>query len=337
MALLDIAIFRFRRSDYAGEISVKAPPASMDTDGGSLSLFEQAKSLFNASAQKRFGYFDPDAEHKQLSGLISNWRAQQFDFVSLATKLSGDLHATLAESDTPFDCCVMFAHESILEQHYAYALVLPMKSMQQLNGDLVPTEIDVIDSGKLSFAWRLHLQDIEQSSPKYLTQLASRGAKDLTEAWLRFSQFKEGIDITAETTEFITLVDRFTETLDADQQSNAKTQVINYCVEQDKLGLPVQLQEISGQLDEQAPDKFADYIQAHQQQRKPEVHTDRAVLKRYMRYFGRDNSLSINFSSERLGQDIIYQPEVGSLRIENIPKPLRKQLSQYREQNESDA
>ncbi len=329
MPLQDAALVRINRGDFAGAVEIKPSPQALDIEGPVYSLFEQAKQGLNKSAQKRFGFFDPEAEHKQLIGLINNWQEEQIDFLSFANKAALHLQQQLETADTPLDLTVVFAHESVLEQHYLYVLAVPMKEMMQLNGELEPFYTNVVDSARLSYAFRLHIEQYADASPKYLTQVAAKGAKDITESFNAFSNFKEGIDVKAQTEEFINIVDGYAKELDEETEKQVKTQIMEYCVEQDQIGLPVMLEDISEQLDEEAPQKFLEYVTANQQSENREVHTDRAMLKRYMRYFGRDNSLSINFSSERLGNDIFYVPDAGSLRIENLPKALKKQLAGF--------
>jgi len=335
MPLKDAVLVKLSRSDFAGPVNIKTCPETLPVEGPIFSLFEQAKQGLNKSAQKRFGFFDTEAENKQLVGLMNNWQAEQMSFLSFANKSAAFLQQQLDTSDTPFEYSVIFAHESVLEQHYLYVLAVPMKEMLQTTDTLEPMYVEVIDSAKLSYALRLHLEQFTDGSPKYLTQIAAKGAKDINDSFNAFSTFKEGIDVKAETEEFIQIVEGYTKELDEEAQKDVKTQIMEYCVEQDQIGVPVLLDELSEQLDEEAPAKFAEYVSANQQQAKKEIHTDRAQLKRYMRYFGRDNSLSINFSSERLGNDIFYSPDAGSLRIENVPKALKKQLAGFSDKLET--
>jgi nucleoid-associated protein len=335
MPLQDAVLIKLSRRDFAGSVTIYPAKSALPADGPVYSLFEQAKQGLNKSAQKRFGFFDPEAENKQLVGLLHSWQDKGIDFISFANKAGLFLQQMLEQGDTPFEYAVMVAHETVLEQNYLYAMALPMKEMMQLNGELEPVYTEVIDSARLSFALRLHLEQYADGSPKFLTQLAPKGAKDLNDSFHAFSAFKEGIDIKAQTEEFIHIVDAYTDELDDESQKDMKTQIMSYCVDQDAVGLPVQLNELSEQLDDAAPEKFAEYVATNQQSPSPEVHTDRSALKRYMRYFGRDNSISINFSSERLGSDIFYQPSTGSLRIDNVPKSLKKQLAGFADKLDS--
>lgn len=335
MPLQDAVLVKLSRKEYAGPVEIHQAKQSLAPEGPVYSLFEQAKQGLNKSAQKRFGFFDVEAENKQFLGLLHNWQDKKMEFLSFANKAALFLQQMLDQSDTPFEYTIIIAHETILEQHYLYVSAVPMKEMMQLDGELEPFYTEVIDGARLSYALRMHLEQYADESPKYLTQVAAKGAKDLNESFNAFSTFKEGIDIKAQTEEFIHIVDSYADDLDDETQKQVKTQIMDYCVDQDAIGLPVQLEELSEQLDDESPKKFAEYVAANQQSPSAEVHTDRSALKRYMRYFGRDNSISINFSSERLGTDIFYQPASGSLRIDNIPKPLKKQLASFADKLES--
>lgn len=335
MPLKDAVLIKMSRKDYSGPVEIHQAKASLPPEGPVYSLFEQTKQGLNKSAQKRFGFFDVEAENKQFIGLLHSWQDQKIEFVSFANKATLFLQQMLDQGDTPFDYTVVVAHETVLEQNYIYVSAVPMKEMMQLNAELEPFYINVVDTARLSYALRVHLEQYADESPKYLTQVAAKGAKDLSDSFNAFSTFKEGIDIKAQTEEFIHIVDAYTDEFDEESQREVKTQIMEYCVDQDAIGLPVQLADLSEQLDDEVPQKFADYVAANQQTPSTEVHTDRSALKRYMRYFGRDNSISINFSSDRLGTDIFYQPASGSLRIDNIPKALKKQLAGFADKLES--
>ena len=335
MPLQDAVLVKITRKDFAGAVEIHNAKASLPVEGPIYSLFEQTKQGLNKSAQKRFGFFDVEAENKQLIGLLHSWQDEKINFLSFANKIAIFLQQMLEQGETPFGYTVIVAHETVLEQNYLYVSAVPMKEMMQLNAELEPFYTEVVDSARLSYALRLHIEQYADESPKYLTQVAPKGAKDINACFHSFSNFKEGIDIKAQTEEFIHIVDAYADELDDDTQKEVKTQIMEYCVDQDSIGLPVQLEELSEQLDDAAPKKFAEYVAANQQTPSAEVHTDRSALKRYMRYFGRDNSISINFSSERLGTDIFYQPATGSLRIDNVPKALKKQLAGFADKLDS--
>ncbi len=334
MALEQAVLIKLTRTEFSGTIELQKRQQLNATDGVIFSLFEQAKQQFNRSAAKRFGFFDSSAEHKQLIGLINNWQAESINFLSFANKSGEQLQQLLDGSETPFNAVILIAQESILGQNYLYLFWLATSEVIQSDNDLEPYKAEVIEADKVLYGFRLHLDEWQAGdSPKYLTCLTSKGNKDLGDNFKAFCNFSEGIDISQQTNEFLDIVDSFSTDLPEEQSKAVKAAVIDYCVEKDKVGSPVLVEEISEQLSQQTgqdnPKQFSEYVSSKQEAALNEIHTDRQSLKRYMRYFGRDNSLSISFSAERFGEDITYDPAASSLTINKLPKNLKVQLSGY--------
>lgn len=330
MALENIVLVKLKRTDFAGPVKLEKRTALNANDGAIYSLFETAKQQLNRSASKRFGFFDDAAEHKQFIGLLKSLQAQNIDFLTFANKSAEQLQVQLEAAETPFTGAIIFATESLLGQDYLYLLWMQTADIIQTGPDLEPYSSESIEANKLPFALRIHLGGWEaDDSPKYLTQISSRGSKDLTEAFMRFSTFSEGIDLKAKTAEFLNIVENFSEDMPQEKAKTVKSQIIDYCVEKDKIGEPVVLEEISEKLDQHEPKKFTEFVTAQQETPEAEILTDRSSLKKYMRYSGRDNSLSISFSAERYGEDITYDPSTSSLQIKQLPKSLRVQLSGF--------
>lgn len=330
MALEKIVLVKLKRAEFAGPVTLDKRAALNANDGVIYSLFETAKHQMNRSANKRFGFFDDMAEHKQFIGLLKSEQEENIDFLSFANKACEQLQVQLETAETPFTTALLFAKESLLGQDYLYILWLQTSDIIQIGPDLEPYTSESIEPSKVPFALRIHLNGWQEAdSPKYLTQIVSRGSKDLTDAFNRFSNFSEGIDLKQQTTEFLDIVDSFSEELPEEKAKSVKAQIVEYCVEKDKIGEPVVLADISEQLDQHEPKKFTEFVTAKQETPNDEILTDRSSLKKYMRYSGRDNSLSISFSAERFGEDITYDPTRGTLSINALPKSLRAQLSGF--------
>jgi nucleoid-associated protein len=298
-------------------------------------LFEQAKTQFNRNANKRYGFFDAQAAHPQLPDFIQQWQSDNLDFAQLVNKSLHHLKDLLNTTEAPFNGTLLWAHEDILGQAHLYLFWLPMIDAIQTGKDMQPFHTHIIDTKSLPYAMRLQIDTWKgNASPKYLTLLAGRGNKTFSDAFTAFLGFAEGIDTRQQTSEFLSIVENFSEQLPEEQSKSVKTTALNYCVAQDKIGRPVLVDELSELINSSEPAAFAEFV--HQQQATPnkEILTDRQSLKRYMRYFGRDHSLSISFSAERFGSDIQYNASAGTLSINKIPKSLKIQLSGYHEKNE---
>jgi len=95
------------------------------------------------------------------------------------------------------------------------------------------------------------------------------------------------------------------------------------------------LNHISLQLDSQAPENFSTFITERQEIPTSEMYINRAILKPYLHYFGRDSSLSISFSAHRFSEAIRYDLSSGKLIIRNLAKSLKIQLSDCHHQSDS--
>jgi nucleoid-associated protein len=102
--------------------------------------------------------------------------------------------------------------------------------------------------------------------------------------------------------------------------------VVNYCLDQDRAGEPVELNALSRHVDEAEPEALKNFYTEHFAE-PPPLYADRKQLKRYTRFFGRDNDLSIGFSTLMLRRDILYDESSGKLTIRAIPKSLKSQLA----------
>jgi nucleoid-associated protein len=123
--------------------------------------------------------------------------------------------------------------------------------------------------------------------------------------------------------------------------------VVDYCLEQNKVGKPVVISELSTQLKENPPvrpkkindagentpnetpvslPEFSDFVASTQPEAKPELITDTSKLRQFVRLSGRNNQLSMSFASSCLGDSIVYDPNTDSLTIKDIPPRLKARL-----------
>ncbi len=93
------------------------------------------------------------------------------------------------------------------------------------------------------------------------------------------------------------------------------------------------VEQVSELVNQNEPSQFVEYVNAHQEQPEAELHTDRSALRKYMRFSGRDTTLSISFSAGRFGDDITYEPSNDSLVINKLPKNLKSQFSRFGRKN----
>ncbi|MFA7555444.1 MAG: nucleoid-associated protein [Spongiibacteraceae bacterium] len=327
MALKHCIIHHIERSAPGAKVITSLREQDNNSAGAAYSLFEQLKQSFQRSSQKQYGHFDRDRSDNPMPGWIKEQQQGKSSFSRISQRMLEQLQQMLEANDEAFSAHIMFALESVMDQDQLFIFWVNHVDATHIDNNLEVSATQYIDGNKLPYAARLYLDEwLEQDSQKYLSIIASRGNKNLSDAFSGFVGFSTGIDIKEETHEFLNIVDQFTENLPVEQSSEYKGKILDYCIEQDKQGVPVVFEDISSQLNEKEPEQFASFVTTKQQSPKAEIYTDRSSLKRYVRYFGRDKNMSISFSADMFGQDIIYDEAAGTLTIKQLPKSLQQQL-----------
>lgn len=332
MTLKHCIIHRIERAVPGAEVTTQLRDQEVDTTGPAYSLFEQLKQSFQRSGQKRYGYFDRSMDDVPMPEWLRDYQNEKSSFVRLSGRMIEHLQQKLAATEEVFSSHIMVVIDSVMDQDQLYLFWL-----DHVDANSVDTTSDVqgtrfVDPNKLYYGTRVYLDEwLQEDSQKYIAMITARGNKALGDAFSDFVGFSTGVDLVEETNEFLSIVDQYTHAGDSeddgDSQGQLKEQILDYCVEQDKRGAPVVFEEIASQLDDSPAGNFAQFVSQHQSQPVPEMYTDRGSLKRYVRYFGRDKNMSISFSADMFGQNIVYDPIAGSLTIKQIPKSLKQQLS----------
>lgn len=333
MALQHILLQKLQRNQHNGDIEFISREQLNRVDGPIYSLFEQARNAMHRSSAKQVGSFDSTTEHAQLIGLVKSWHDNSIDFVAFAKRAALLLQLQMMPTEDPFSAMLLIAHEVMTEQQLLYVLWLPEQDMLTSGNDMEPVTGRMIVPEKIQYGFCLNVSDWlkDKDDTTCLTVLCSRGNKLFSEAFTRFASFTQRIDSSRQTTEFLAIVDQFSNQLPKEKSQPIKSAILDYCVSQDKIGQPVSIKALSERLDESEPTRFANFVSEQKEAPDDTVYTHRQSLKRYMRYFGRDHSLSISFSAERIDQDIVYEPTTGSLVIRKLPKNLKQQLTGFTE------
>ena len=330
MTLKHCILHKIERAVPGADIQLQLREQENSRDGAIYSLFEQLKQSYLRSSQKQYGFFDNTLQENPLPQWLREQHEGKSAFDSLSQRAMSHLQQQPEKTDEVFSTHLLFAIETIMDQEQFYVFWITHTEALNITNDLDVTLNLHIDSSKLHYACKLQIEEwLEEESPKYLSLMTSRGNKPLADAFTQFTGFTAGIDLVEQTGEFLNIVDQYADTLEPDRVSEYKNTVIYYCVQQDRQGAPVVFEELSNQVNEKAPEHFASFVSERQQDDKNEIHTDRSSLKRYIRFFGRDNHMSISFAADMFGSDICYDEQKGELLIKKIPKSLRQQLARH--------
>ncbi|MDC3332808.1 nucleoid-associated protein [bacterium] len=328
MPLTHCIIHHLERPAPGHDVQISVRETDNSVSGPAYSLFEQLKHTFLRSGQKQYGHFDKELSDNPSPGWLKAMQESKSSFSSTSLMLMEHLKNKLEACDEAFSTHIMYAMDDTMDQNSFYIFWAEHTDAMHINNELETASTKYISTSRLPYAAKIQLNEwLEEGSPKYLTLLASRGNKALATAFQDFLGFSNSVDLAQETNDFLELVEKYVEELPEEKSHEQKSHILDYCVEQDKIGKPIVFEDISNQLDDKSPEKFSSFIVENQATPTDEIYTDRGSLKRYMRYFGRDKNLSISFSADMLGSNIVYDNQTGSLTIHQIPKSLKQQFS----------
>lgn len=334
MALTQCVIYGLERPAPGHGLSVKAGTPYSEFHGPVASLFDQLKRSFQRSAQKQFGQFDDEAS-PPLVGWYKDYLEGKSSFESLAANLTKHIASGLESVDEAFSAQIMVAEEVLLEQKRFYLLWTEFTDALNINADGHVETTRYLDGNRLPYAMKLSVADWEAGeSSKYLSILAGRGNKAISESFKLATGFTQGIDLEKQTKAFLKVVDRYTESLPDDKRDLQLEQIMDYCVFQDSIGEEVVINDLSEMLSPEEPKAFSEFVKQGSEDDKDSLHLHRSSLKRYVRFSGRDKYISISFSSRLFGDNVVYDANSGELTLKKIPKSLRTQIRRHRDGEE---
>ncbi len=361
MPLSKIIAHRIQRTSPTDTATLKLHDKVWALNGKVEECFRELKHAMIKRLGKDYGRFSDDVGSHPLSSWLQEYTEEKLSFESASQKAMGHLKNELDKTEEVIDCFVFFAHETQEVAEYIHIFFAQHHAAVFLDGDIKLNDSLYLDTSDIRLAAKINLTDW-QSGDNYkvantLTLLRARGEKELSDVFLTFIGFSEKIDIRADTEEFLNVVTDYTKDLPEDVAHHTKKQVVNYCIEQNKMGKPVAMDELSQELkdnpasrapivitDEEtgepieiAPEpikplpEFSHFISNSAPATKSNFIPDSSQLKQFVRLSGRNHQLSMSFASSCLGDSIVYDAETDSLIIKEIPTRLKAHLTKHLE------
>lgn len=334
-----------------------------NADEGALAPYyqqaaSQLKGILMQRSGKRYGVFSD--EQPSVRGLIKNWQRDSLSFQSFSKRLTEHLSETLDSSKFEIDGYLAYFYETLADSNKLYVFHLRHKESVSVGADMSLTETRYIDFSNTGFGVCINLTDWQlDDDSKYITFSFGRGDKPLQNHMAAGIGFTDTLNTRAETEEFLSIVDQYSQTLPEDQRYEYKAKVVNYCMGQDLRGDPVVFHELADHMaaetEAHPAEAFSNFIiekkrQTRQQQRnnldsspepqadqgaatnegadmiKAELIPDRKQLRGFIRYSGKSKDLSISFSANLMGEGIEFDAANKRLVVNAIPESLLKQL-----------
>lgn len=274
-----------------------------------------SQALKELQADDRFDTFN-----EQLASQIKHV------FASVESGLNGYLFTALEKLEAGSALHMYFAEK---REHYS------------VENDLTVAKQFTLNTDGVAFGCKINMHDVFDDNERAMQAcmlLRARGDKSLNSAFEKLIAVGDKKDIASETDTLINTINQYTEALPEEAAHFTKAHVVNYCLEQEKAGEPVKLKSLSRDLSEQfethgdgytPPAKFDQFALQNNEEIKPEFIPDKNKLKSYIRISGRNEQMSMSFSSSCLGDSVVYDSATDSLIVKSIPSALKARLIKH--------
>ncbi|MDX1810698.1 MAG: nucleoid-associated protein [Gammaproteobacteria bacterium] len=295
-------------------------------------LLDDLKRGYRSRLNRRHGYFAESAS--LLSQSLDAVLAGKQSFLECSKTIMQQFEKTAKEEKIALDTHFLFVEEKLEQQHLFYLFGISQNELMRFNEMLEINVTSVLDTGVSLFGIKVDIDEWQQR-PKsaYISAIPPRGNTALTSAFFTITGFESGLNKEEATMSFLEGVESFAQNVPEEKVQAYREQVVDYCVKQDQKDEPVNITELSKNLEGIDCEKFVKAMLPHNpvnaEGEEEKLMVDRASLKRYTRFFGREKDLSISFSSAQLNDRVHYNAETDTLTITGLPKALKKQLLKY--------
>ena len=346
MALLNLVAHRVSRASPSSDAQIGIRERAWTINGYLDECFRELKQAVLKRSGKEYGRFSDDRANFPVASWIDEFIVGKISFQALTANAMKHLKIELEKTELAFDAFIFFAHEKLEEDEVLHVFVVQHNTGYFIDGNLDVSESLYLDTAGVQLAAKLNIGHWKSDDPgqveKSLSILRWRGEKDLTETFERFLGFAEKIDVNADTQEFLSIVSEYTQSLSKEYADQTKSHVVDYCLEQDKAGKPVVIEELSGKLKDQSlaqgkdsdsdnppPLDFSQYLVEKQPRAKSELIADKTQLRNYVRISGRNDTMSMSFEASCLGDVIVYDAQNDHLVINAMPSSLKAKLVKH--------
>jgi len=325
-------------------------------DGANVSLTEKApvvddyanramaqlRNIYIGRAGKRYGEFHQEAP--QVKALVLDWLEGKQTFEGFSQAMVKLFAQQLDQSPLEMEGHLAFFAEEIADGERFYIFHLKERVNVALNSHGEFTETRFVDFSNTGFGVCLNTTALKANESKYLSFSYGRGEKALQNAFCEAIGFTDTLNVEEETQVFLNIVNEYTKDMSEDHAKETRSKVVDYCLEQDKYGAPVEFKALSQELNEREPERFEKFVMEKKAElRQPETQSepsaeeveirrefipDRKSLRNYVRFSGKSKDVTLSFSANALGGDVEFNGGNNTLVIRNLPARLLKQLQQ---------
>lgn len=323
-------IYQFTPASIEGGVTLEPALPGTNDDDAHQTLLDSLKAVFHTHTRRQFGVFDAELPTSTFAAAAGEYQSQTIDTDELGLKLARQIQTKMPGGEKSHPWYLWLISDEGGDGQVLYVFLFKHDEVHHISAQQTVTVGSTIQPSRLQYAVKLSVAEwLSGQSKAYLSHLAPKNKDPITLAWNELIGFSEGVDRTSQTEVFLTAVERYAEELPPEKEQDYRSRVVTYCLDQDRAGEPVEMRALSRHVDEAEPEALMNFYTEHYDAPAMPLYADRKQLKRYTRFFGRDNDLSIGFSTLMLGRDIIYDESTETLTIRAIPKSLKSQLTRH--------
>lgn len=325
MSLKYSRIYRISNSSQSSDTALESSPEERNPDPVHSELLGRLKKTLHTHSRKQFGYFDPETPN--LSASLEQYFQNKTSFNKCANTLAELLSKQLGDnSQLPqYEYYLWVVTEETSTRNELYLFMLQHKPAFRINSQISLEQIMAIQEEKLQYGVKIHLKECFEAQSETCMSFLSTNTPP-GQVFTSFIGFTQGVDRAAQTQQFLDVVEQYA-AAQGDTDKEHRQRIADYCLDQDRRGDPIAVDELSRQINSEKPHDFMYYLADRMEQPPSNLYADPGSLKRYTRLYGRDDELTISFAVSAFGSTILYDEKSDTLTIRRIPKSLKKQLS----------
>lgn len=312
--------------DDNGDPALRPRSAELVVDETLEELATELKRAYLGRINREHGRFSEASLENGLAHELERFSSGEQDFIGLSTQLAGQLLQLLKDQGGELRGHLILFLEQQHEQQALYLFIVGQRIASRINEAQEVEPLLTLDFGASMMALKVDLglwRSGEGGAYLSLSPSRARGMADLLQ---QLSGFTAGVDKAAATRDFLERIETFSQQIPGEQVNDFRSQVVDYCVEQDRQDAPVEIGGLSQALDGVDTAAFSSYLADHLPEGGGRLLLDRRSLQRYVKFAGRERDLAISFSSHQLNKRVHYQADTDTLSITGLPKMLRSQL-----------
>ncbi|MFC0179740.1 nucleoid-associated protein YejK [Thorsellia kenyensis] len=266
----------------------------------------------------------------------------EMDFLIFSEKAATNLVHEINQYSFAEPGLLLMCHYHHVANDYLYMAILQHTQSTSVKNDFTIEIIDALDIEKSDIMARLDITEWthNQDSSRYLTFLRGRIGRKVGDFFLDFLGAETGLDPKRQTQTLIQAIDDYCEahTLAKEEEQLYKKDVVQYCQVQAKQGEELSIEGLSSFLSPKEhpvlstkPDvvDFASFTESKGYDLADSFPADTSAIKKLTKFTGSGGGVTISFTSEQLGQKIVWDKETDTLTIKGTPPNLRDQLERF--------